>query len=150
MKYIIASIATLWLISSLAATVSLAQGQGQRSVETERRGSRIYDSASLEEIDGEVLSVNQINSRRGQGYGVHLLLKTAEETIEIRLGPKWYLEEQNFSFEPGDRIEVKGSRITFSGIPSFIAAEVKKADRVLRLRDPNGIPMWSRRQRFNK
>ncbi|MGK7914887.1 MAG: hypothetical protein AB4038_04985 [Prochloraceae cyanobacterium] len=91
-----------------------------------------------------------MNSRRGQGYGVHLLVKTAEKTIEIHLGPEWYLEEQNFSFEPGDRIEVKGSRITFSGIPSLIAAEVKKADRVLRLRDPNGIPMWRRRQRFNK
>jgi hypothetical protein len=86
----------------------------QQPVETYGRGSRIYNPASLEEIDEEVLSVNKINSRRGGGYGMHLLLKTAEETVEVHLGPEWYLEEQNFSVEPGDRVKIKGSRITFS------------------------------------
>lgn len=146
MKRIIASIATFLLISSFAATESLAQVQMQRPVETYGRGSRIYDPANSEEIDGEVLTVNKINSRRSQGYGVHLLIKSADETVEVHLGPEWYLEEQNFSVEPGDRLEVKGSRITFSGMPTIVAAEIKKADRVVTLRDTNGIPMWSRRQ----
>lgn len=147
MKRIIALIATFLLISSFTATESLAQVQMQQPVETYGRDSRIYDRASLEEIDGEVLSVNKINSRRGGGYGMHLLLKTAEETVEVHLGPEWYLEEQNFSVEPGDRVEIKGSRITFSGMPAIVAAEVKQADRVLTFRDSNGIPMWSRRQK---
>ena len=146
MKRIIALIATFLLISSLVATESLAQVQMQRPAETYGRGSRIYDRASLEEIDGEVLSVNKISSRRGQRNGVHLLIKSADETVEVHLGPEWYLEEQNFSVEPGDRVEIKGSRITFSGMPAIVAAEVKQADRVLTLRDTNGIPMWSRRQ----
>ncbi len=68
------------------------------------------------------------------------------ETVGVDLGAEWYLEEQNFSVEPGDRLEVKDSRITFSGMPAIVAAEAKKADRVLTLRDTNGIPMWSRRQ----
>ncbi|MGB5712477.1 MAG: hypothetical protein WBM44_16390 [Waterburya sp.] len=78
---------------------------------------------------------------------MHLSLKSADETVEVHLGPEWYLEEQNFSVEPGDRLEVKGSRITFHRMPAIVAAEVKKADRVLTLRDSNGIPKWSRRQR---
>ena len=78
---------------------------------------------------------------------MHLSIKSAEETFEVHLGPKWYLEEQNFSIEPGDRLKVKGSRTTFHRMPTIVAAEVKKADRVLTLRNTNGILMWSRRQR---
>ncbi|MGB5712476.1 MAG: hypothetical protein WBM44_16385 [Waterburya sp.] len=66
MKRIIALIAIFLLISSFAATESFSQVQMQRPVETSGRGSRIYDPASIEEIDGEVLSVNKVNSRRGQ------------------------------------------------------------------------------------
>jgi hypothetical protein len=43
----------------------------------------------------------------------------------------------------GDKIEVKGSRITYQGKPAIIAAEIHKGDEVLMLRDANGIPMWA-------
>jgi len=45
------------------------------------------------------------------------------------------------------RAEVKGSRITYNGKPAIVAAEVKKGDTVLKLRDDNGIPVcagWRR------
>lgn len=41
------------------------------------------------------------------------------------------------------RVEVKGSRVTVEGKPSIIAAELKKGDDVLILRDTGGIPAWS-------
>jgi hypothetical protein len=41
------------------------------------------------------------------------------------------------------RIEVKGSRVTFEGKPALIAAEVRKGDEVLKLRDEAGMPLWS-------
>jgi hypothetical protein len=59
------------------------------------------------------------------------------------LGPAFYLENQDVKIEPKDKVEVKGSRVTFEGKPAIIAAEVKKGDEVLRLRDDNGFPMWS-------
>jgi len=37
---------------------------------------------------------------------------------------------------------VKGSRFTLGGKPAIIAAEVKKGDEVLKLRDDAGFPMW--------
>ncbi len=40
-------------------------------------------------------------------------------------------------------IEVKGSRITFAGKPAIIAAEIKKGEQILTLRDKNGFPAWS-------
>jgi hypothetical protein len=42
---------------------------------------------------------------------------------------------------------VKGSRITTKrGKTVLIAAEVKKDDSILKLRDENGVPAWSRRK----
>jgi hypothetical protein len=70
-------------------------------------------------------------------------VKTDKETISVHLGPSWYLENQDVKIEPKDRVEVKGSRVTFAGNPAMIAAEVKKGDEVLKLRDDNGFPVWS-------
>ena len=42
--------------------------------------------------------------------------------------------------EPKDKVEVKGAKTTFAGKPVIIAAEVKKGDEVLKLRDDSGFP----------
>ncbi len=59
------------------------------------------------------------------------------------MGPSWCLENQDTKIEPKDKIEVTGSRITVEGKPAIIAAEVKKADETLKLRDEKGFPFWS-------
>ncbi len=71
------------------------------------------------------------------------MLKTDKETISVHLGPGWYIEKQDINIEPKDKIEATGSRITFGGKPAIIAAEVKKGDEVLKLRDENGFPVWA-------
>ena len=43
----------------------------------------------------------------------------------------------------GDRIEVKGSRVTIEGQPVIIAAEVSKGEQTLLLRHGDGTPYWS-------
>lgn len=105
--------------------------------------SRMYDSAAVQTLRGEVLKVAKLTPMQGMSDGLHLLLKTKEETIAVHLGPVWYLERQDFTIEPKDRIEVSGSRITFERQPALLAAEVKKVDKVLILRESNGFPLWS-------
>jgi hypothetical protein len=105
--------------------------------------ARMYNPQTVETIAGEVLSVDQITPMKGMSYGVHIVLKTNKETISVHLGPGWYIENQDVRIEPKDKIEVKGSRITFEGKPTLIAAEVKKGDEMLTLRDANGLPVWS-------
>jgi hypothetical protein len=73
----------------------------------------------------------------------YVMLKTDEETIPVHLGPAWYVERQDTKIAPKDHIEVKGSRITFEGKPAIIAAEIKKGDETLVLRDDAGIPAWA-------
>ena len=104
---------------------------------------RIYDPKTVETISGEVVSIDKIEPMKGMYYGVHLIVKTAKETISVHLGPGWYIENQDVKIEPKDKIEIKGSRVVFEGKPAIIAAEVRKGDEILKLRDENGFPEWA-------
>jgi hypothetical protein len=105
--------------------------------------NRMYDPKSVETISGEVTSVDRITPFKGMVGGVHMNVKTDKETISVQLGPSYYLENQDVKIEAKDKVEVKGSRVSFGGKPAIIAAEVKKGDEVLKLRDDAGFPVWS-------
>ncbi len=140
-------ISILALISLIGSVESLAQPAGKRQGSggwgRDSGYNRMYDPKTVETISGEVVSVEKITPRHGMSYGVHLIVKTDGETVSVHLGPGWFIERQDVTIEPEDKIEVTGSRITYQGKPAIIAAEVKKGDEVLKLRDENGIPYWA-------
>jgi hypothetical protein len=103
----------------------------------------MFDTKTVETISGEVVSVDKITPMKGMYYGVHLVVRTEKEMISVHLGLGWYIENQDVKIEPKDKIEIKGSRVTFEGKPAIIAAEVKKGDERLKLRDEKGFPAWA-------
>jgi hypothetical protein len=105
--------------------------------------SKMYNPKTVETISGEVVSVDKITPMKGMSYGIHLMVKTDKETISVHLGPEWYIENQDVKIEPKDKVEVKGSKVTMMNKPAIIAAEVKKGDERLKLRDESGFPVWS-------
>jgi hypothetical protein len=105
--------------------------------------AKMYNPQTVHTISGVVLSVDKITPMRGMSYGVDLMVRTDKETISVHLGPAWYIENQDLGIAPKDVLEVKGSRIMFEGKATLIAAEVRKGDEVLTLRDANGFPAWS-------
>jgi hypothetical protein len=105
--------------------------------------NRMYNPATVENVSGVVESVDKITPMKGMHSGIHLMVKTDKETISIHLGPEWYIERLDTKIQKGDKIEVKGSRVTFEGKPAIIAAEVKKGESTLVLRDSAGIPAWA-------
>jgi len=107
------------------------------------RYQKVYDVRSVETISGEVLRIERLTPMEGMSYGVHLIVKTETEEIPVHLGPGWFVENQELTFAPQDKVEIKGSRITYGGNPAIIAAEVKRGDDVLILRDEEGYPVWS-------
>lgn len=136
-------------VALLVASASFAQGgPGRRG--GPGRGGRLYDPKTVETVSGEVVSVEHIQGKgrgqarggRGTGSGVHLILKGDKEEIAVHLGPSWYLDKQTLKVAAGDHVEVRGSRILFEGKPAIIAAELKKGDQSLKLRDDNGVPAW--------
>lgn len=104
---------------------------------------RLYDQKTMETIAGEVVGVETITPLKGMSSGVHVMLKTGKEKISVHLGPAWFLERQDIKIVPGDQVEIQGSRISFQGKPAMIAAELRKGDEILKLRDENGFPVWS-------
>ncbi|HEX5607453.1 MAG TPA: DNA-binding protein [Candidatus Binatia bacterium] len=105
--------------------------------------NRMYDPKAMETISGEVISIDRITPNKGMAAGIHMNVKTDKETISVHLGPSWYLENQDVKIEPKDTVEVKGAKTTFAGKPAIIAAEVKKGDETLKLRDESGFPVWA-------
>ncbi len=148
MKKLTTMIALVSMFGLFTAVEVFAQGgamqKGQGGWGQGTAYGRMYNPQTIETISGEVVSVDKITPLKGMNYGVHIVVKTDKEAISVHLGPGWYIENQRVKIAPKDKIEVKGSRITFEGKPAIIAAEVKKGEDVLTLRNANGVPAWSR------
>jgi hypothetical protein len=147
MKKIMTLVAVVTTLTFALTTESLAQrgsmGLGGGGWGPGTPYGRMYNPQTVETIRGEVVSVDRITPDKGMSYGIQIVVKTDKETISVHLGPGWYIENQDVAIAPKDKVEVTGSRITFEGKPALIAAEVKKGDEVLTLRDANGVPVWS-------
>ena len=104
--------------------------------------SRLYDPKTVETIKGEVTNVESTAPMKGMSAGVHLTVKTDKGDAAVQLGPAWYLDNQEVQLAKGDRVEVRGSRVSLDGQKVIIAADVKRGNDTLVLRDARGLPMW--------
>ena len=103
-----------------------------------------YDAKTVETIGGKVLSIEKTAPAKRRGYWVDLMLQSEKETIAVQLGPAWYIDKQTPRIEANDTIMVTGSRVTMDGKSVVIAAEIRKQNQVVKLRDAKGIPLWPR------
>jgi len=105
------------------------------------RSAEVYDPGSIETVSGEVASVER-QAQPGGPRGVHVLLRTdAGDVFSVALGPMWVVDP--YRLRVGDRVDVTGWRVV-RGKRAMVAAEVKRGDRVLRLRNRDGAPLWRR------
>lgn len=121
---------------------------GQESGKTGQPASppALFNPQTVEIFQGIVVAAPVI-PKGGLPEPVHFTLKTEKESLTVLLGPNWFIESQGFVISSLDRVEVKGSRILLEGKSAVVAAEVKKGDRVLKLRDESGSPVWGGRGR---
>ena len=75
-----------------------------------------------------------------------LLLKTDAETVEIRLGPTAYVNDNRIEIAEGDALEVIGSRTTIGNSQAVVAREIRKGTNTWRFRDAAGQPLWNSAQ----
>lgn len=129
-----------------AATVLALAFPGNAFAQRAMRGGYAgqYNSQTVETVSGEVISVDKVTYGRRGYTGIHLLLKTDNGEIPVHLGPSWYIEHQSMKVVPHDVVEVTGSRVIYGGKPALIAAEVKKGNESLLLRNKEGLPLWRR------
>jgi hypothetical protein len=119
------------IVLAAMASDSFAQrgnkGQGKSSGwNSGSQYNRLYKT-TVETISGEVTAVETLTPSKGMHGGIHVMLKN----------------EKEIKIAAGDKISVKGSRITFEAKPAIIASQVSKGNDILKLRDDNGYPLWS-------
>jgi hypothetical protein len=98
-----------------------------------------YDPKAEVTVRGEVVEIHE-SSTAMDHPGLHLILKTEEETVEIHACPVRFLREFEFAIAKGDALAVTGSRPKGSRV--IVAREITKGQLSLILRDKTGAPNW--------
>jgi hypothetical protein len=140
---LIASIVLLFSEQSLAQPGGMMKWRGSEGWGQGTQYGRMYNPQTIETISGKIVSIDRMVPMRRMSQGVHLMVQTGKENISVHLGPEWYITNQDMQLQVNDRVEIKGSKVTFDGKPTIIAAQIKKGDKILTLRDNNGLPLWS-------
>lgn len=100
-----------------------------------------YDPANEVKIKG---TVDELKVVPGVLEGVHLVLKSPNETILVHVAPERFLKEMETSFNKGDVVEVVGCKIKDSdGTDELLARQVTKGNDELQVRDKRGKPIWT-------
>jgi hypothetical protein len=98
-----------------------------------------YDPAAEATVKGEVTGIHEAKLANDHP-GLHLILKTEAETVEVHACPVRFLNELEFPLVVGDKLTVTGSRPT--GAAVMVAREIRKGQLSLVLRDKTGAPNW--------
>ena len=101
-----------------------------------------YDPKAEVTIKGVVEDFHE-SKARGDHPGLHLIVKTETETVEVHACPVRFMKELEFGIDKGDTITVIGSRPEAGGV--LVAREVTKGQTSLILRDKTGAPVWTGR-----
>ena len=99
-----------------------------------------YDLQAEVKIKGTVLELK--GPEKTQDI-LHLIVKSGEETVNVSLCPKSYLDEMGTTFAKGDEIALTGSKVKIDEANLILAREVNKGGEMLTLRDGKGAPVWN-------
>lgn len=98
-----------------------------------------YDPKAEVTFRGTVEDFHE-SQMRGDHPGLHLVVKTETESIEVHACPVRFMKELDFAIEKGDTVTVIGSRPGGTGV--VVAREVTKGQTSLTLREKSGAPIW--------
>ncbi|MBV8049930.1 MAG: hypothetical protein JOZ80_02000 [Acidobacteriaceae bacterium] len=102
-----------------------------------------YDRATEAVFKGTVQEVRDRQCPVSGGMGSHVVLKLEDgTTIEVHLATTKFVKEYELVFNIGDQLEVTGSKVTFEGVDTVFAREVKRGNDVYVFRDKDGKPVW--------
>ncbi|HUI28660.1 MAG TPA: hypothetical protein VLX91_00485 [Candidatus Acidoferrales bacterium] len=132
-------IAIVFLSMIAASSTLFAQGMGQRR--------QFYDTSTVTTVTGTIATVDSQAAPRGDSYMIRLTVKDTSGTIPVMVGPSFYINSQNISFNKGDAIQVTGSKMNFRGNDVILAAQIVTGGKTIKLRDDSGRPVWMRNMR---
>jgi hypothetical protein len=105
-------------------------------------GSPKYDAAAEAKFKVTVQDL-KLPAKGNEKDAAHLLVTSADGTIDIYLCPKAFLDDMGATFAKGDEVTVTGSKIKQDGSDLVLARVVVKGTDTLMLRDDKGKPVWN-------
>ena len=100
-----------------------------------------YDATTETKVKGAVQELKYLPPTGAKPFA-YLVVKSGQDTVEVFLCPKSFLDDMGTSFKPADQVEVTGSKVKQDGADLILAREVVKGDDVLTLRFKDGKPAW--------
>lgn len=102
-----------------------------------------YDSKTEITLKKAIVDeTKEVTLSNGQ-HRFRVIVKVGNETYEVCLCPKDFLNVLDASFAKGDEIEITGSKVPEGEKTIILAREVVKGNNTLVLRDKTGEPVWS-------
>jgi hypothetical protein len=126
----------------LAAVLAIAVPLAFSQKDADTHAMPKYDASKEVKVKGSIEDIKEMTMGKGE-VGVHLMVKTATETIEVRLCPSGYLKDFEFALAKGQQVEVTGSKVKVEEKDVILAREVVQGNNTLTLRDKQGSPVWT-------
>jgi DNA/RNA endonuclease YhcR with UshA esterase domain len=101
-----------------------------------------YDVAKEVTIKGTVEEVKEVPNPKGQA-GIHLMVKSGTEIVEVRLCPNSFLKEFEVVFNKGDELTITGSKVKAEDKEVILARVIESGNNKITLRDAKGVPVWT-------
>jgi hypothetical protein len=109
---------------------------------TSKMGGGTGNNPSMVVMDGTVTAVNRSAPQTpDQQVQVRLTLQTPRGPLPVLLGPAALVDQQPVQIVVGDVVEVTGSLVSRGRKTMIIAAQVRKGNQVLQLRNEQGQPL---------
>jgi len=107
------------------------------------RYEQLFNKYNLQQINGTIYKIDTITLMSEMATGIQFIIKTAtNEEVTVHIGPAWYILRQDMNINVNDAVEIRGAPFSLNGKNVIAAFEVILKDRVLMLRDEDGIPYW--------
>jgi len=108
--------------------------------------NRLYVGSERDKFKGTVLEIKDVIPLPGMSPGVALLVRgSGGDTVEVHLGPRWFIDPKKMGIRKGDTVTIKGCWAELADKEVFLASKVQKGEnvefKVRRSRD--GVPYWT-------
>jgi len=104
---------------------------------------QLYLAGKAVVVEGEILKTTTTVPMPQMAQGIQVILKTRDGEKTIHLGPSWFIDPQEFTLTPGDKLKVEGRAVTLGQETIIMAQRIQKGSQSLVLRDESGFPFWA-------
>jgi hypothetical protein len=131
---------TFGILFAGALFLSASAGAQEKSAVIPSHGRMpAYDVARESALQGTVVEYSSASS--SAPFGAHVVLQTANGTVDAHLGNSKVLDANHISLSVGDTVRVVGENLPFNHGTVFAVRTIQKGSQFVTLRSKNGMPL---------